>query len=36
MYPRLPEGPGNYEALFEAENDDMGLENTCLWDLKAE
>ena len=33
---QLREGPAHYEALFEAENDDIGSENTYLWDIKGE
>ena len=29
----LREGPAPYNALFEAEKEDIGLENTYLWDL---
>jgi len=32
----LREGAAPYQALFEAENDDIGPENTHLWDIKAE
>jgi hypothetical protein len=33
---QLREGAAHYKALFEAENDDIGPENTYLWDIKAE
>jgi len=33
---QLRESPGHYKALFGAENEDIGLENTYLWDVKAE
>jgi hypothetical protein len=29
-------GPALYNALFGAEKDDIGLENTYLWDIKIE
>jgi hypothetical protein len=31
---QLRESAVRYEALFEAENDDIALENTHLWDAK--
>jgi len=33
---QLREGVAHYKALFEAENGDIGPENTYLWDIKAE
>jgi len=30
------EGAARYQAFFEAENDDIGRENTYLWDNKGE
>jgi hypothetical protein len=33
---QLREGAAHYEAFFEAENDDIGPENTYLWDIKDE
>ena len=33
---QLREGAAHYEAFFEAENDDIGPENTYLWDIKGE
>ena len=33
---QLREGAAHYEAFFEAGNDDIGPENTYLWDIKAE
>jgi hypothetical protein len=33
---QLREGAAYYKALLEAENDDIGPENTYLWDVKAE
>jgi hypothetical protein len=32
----LREGSAPYNAFFGAENDDIGPENTYLWDIKAE
>ena len=32
---QLRESPAPYNALFEAENEDIGLENTRFWDVKA-
>lgn len=32
----LRERAAYYQALFEAENDDIGPENTYLWDIRAE
>jgi len=32
----LREEAADYKALFEAENEDIGLENAYLWDLNAE
>ena len=32
---QLRESPAPYKALFEAENEDMDLENTVFWDVKA-
>ena len=31
---QLRESPASYKAFFEAENEDIGLENTRFWDLK--
>ena len=31
---QLRESPARYKALFEAENDDIDLENTVFWDVK--
>jgi hypothetical protein len=33
---QLREGAAHYGAFFEAKNDDMGRENTYLWDIKVE
>ena len=33
---QLRESPVSYKAFFEAENEDIGLENTRFWDVKAE
>ena len=33
---QLRESPASYKAFFEAENEDIGLENTRFWDVKAE
>ena len=33
---QLLESPALYKALFEAENEDMDLENTYFWDVKDE
>ena len=33
---QLREGDAHYQALFEAESDDIGPENTYLWDIKGE
>ena len=33
---QLRESPASYKAFFEAENEDIGLENTRFWDEKAE
>ncbi|MFH1123896.1 MAG: hypothetical protein V1758_09590 [Pseudomonadota bacterium] len=33
---QLREGPGHYKALFGAENDDIGSENTYFWDVNNE
>ncbi len=33
---QLREGPAPYGALFGAEKDNIGLENTYLWDIRAE
>jgi hypothetical protein len=33
---QLREGAAAYKTLFEVENDDIGLENTCFWDVNAE
>ena len=33
---QLGEGAAHYRAFFEAENEDIGRENTYLWDIKAE
>jgi hypothetical protein len=33
---QLREGAAHYKPLFQAENDDIGPENTYLWDIKAE
>ena len=33
---QLREGAAHYKALLEAENDDIGPENTYWWDVKAE
>ena len=33
---QLRERPDHYKALFGAEKDDIGLENTYFWDVKAE
>jgi len=33
---QLREEPGYYNALFDAENDNIGLKNTFLWNLNAE
>jgi len=33
---KLREGAADYQALFGAENEDIGPENTYLWDIKAE
>jgi len=30
---QLRDGAAHYKALFEAENDDIGLENTYFWDV---
>jgi REP element-mobilizing transposase RayT len=30
------EGAAHYQAFFEAENEDIGRENTYLWDIKGE
>jgi hypothetical protein len=32
---QLRESAARYEALFEAENDDIALENTHFWEIKA-
>ncbi len=32
----LREGGAHYQALFDAENDDIGPESTNLWDIKGE
>jgi hypothetical protein len=32
----LRESPVSYKAFFEAENEDIGLENSRFWDVKAE
>ena len=32
----LREGAAQYEAFFEAETEDLGPENTYLWDIKGE
>jgi hypothetical protein len=33
---QLRESPASYKAFFEAENGDIGLENTRFWDVKVE
>ena len=33
---QLRESPASYKAFFEAENEDIGLENTRFWDVKDE
>ena len=33
---QLRESPAQYKALFEVENEDIDLENTYFWDVKAE
>ena len=33
---QLRESPAPYKVLFEAENDDIDLENTVFWDVKDE
>jgi len=33
---QVREEPAPYNALFGAEKDDIGLENTYLWDIKTE
>lgn len=33
---QLRESSARYKALFEVENDDIGLENTHLWNIKQE
>ena len=33
---QLREGAAHYQGFFEAENDDIGPENTYLWDIKDE
>ena len=33
---QLRVGAAHYQALFEAENDDIGPENTYVWDIKSE
>jgi putative transposase len=33
---QVREEPAPYNALFRAEKDDIGLENTYLWDIKTE
>jgi hypothetical protein len=33
---QLRESPTLYNALFEAENEDIGLENTRFWKIKVE
>ena len=33
---QLRESPTSYKALFEVENEDIGLENTRLWDINFE
>jgi hypothetical protein len=33
---QLRERPAYYKALFEVENEDIDLENTYFWDVKAE
>jgi hypothetical protein len=33
---QLREGAAHYQAFFEAENEDIGPENTYLWEVKSE
>jgi hypothetical protein len=33
---QLRESPAPYKVLFEAENEDIDLENTVFWDVKDE
>jgi putative transposase len=33
---QLRESPADYKSLFEAEKDDIGIENTYFWDVKIE
>jgi len=33
---QLREGPGHYKALFQPENEDIGLENAYFWDVNDE
>ncbi len=33
---QLRESPASYKVLFEAENEDIDLENTVFWDVKDE
>jgi hypothetical protein len=33
---QLGESPAPYKDFFEAENEDIGLENTRFWDVKDE
>ncbi len=33
---QLRESPASYKVIFEAENEDIDLENTRFWDVKVE